>query len=316
MLSAASDWIYAEGHDAAEAVLKTRLKDLKGLVDPIMKRKGETSGRPEAVKELEAAIADLKSVITIVNDGIKSASAASAASSKSVEELSKSAASSTSASASTTPSADAADDLDDDSFSSSSSSLSAAPLPTEVVNIYTPEDLQTIESTVEKSTAWLQEKKVAQEKLQGHEDAAFSIQEVKAEAKKVNDLVTKMMTRKFNVLNEQQAKKEQLEREAKAKSKAARKAAAKKSKKGKKNTEKGKEGKEGKMPSDEELKEAMEKAGVKGEGIKVEGLRGLKDLKGKDGKPLIQLDLGDDASDEDILEAVRKMGGGKGHDEL
>jgi hypoxia up-regulated 1 len=313
MLSAASDWIYAEGHDAAEAVLKTRLKDLKGLVDPIMKRKGETSGRPEAVKELEAAIADLKSVITIVNDGIKSASAASAASSKSVEELSKSSASATSASASTTSSADAAEDLDDDSFSSSSSSSSEAPLPTEVVNIYTPEDLQTVESTVEKSTAWLQEKKVAQEKLQGHEDAAFSIQEVKAEAKKVNDLVTKMMTRKFNVLNEQQAKKEQLEREAKAKSKAARKAAAKKSKKGKKNTEKGKEEK---MSSDEELKEAMEKAGVKGEGIKVEGLRGLKDLKGKDGKPLIQLDLGDDASDEDILEAVRKMGGGKGHDEL
>jgi hypoxia up-regulated 1 len=323
-LSAVSDWIYSEGHDAAEDVLKARLKELKDIVDPVLKRKDEAAQRPAAITELREAIDGLKSVIPMVKENIESAASAS---SKSAEEASKS-----SASPSPSPSADPLAELEDDATPSSESSEAAPPVPTEAPALYTEEDLKFLEVTVEKSTKWLEEKEAAQSKLKEHEDAAFSLQDLKDQTKKVNDAVMEMMTKKFRYLNQQQQQQGQQKKKTKSKAKA-KKAAKKNGKKAAKDEESKKEEEskqnqnQNQQPTEEELREALEKAGIKGDGIKLENL-GVKDeLKDKDGKPLVKLDLGEGASEEDILAAIdRIVGEGKakkaeeekkeGHDEL
>lgn len=289
-LSAASDWIYSEGHAATETVLGSKLKELKDLVEPVLKRKDESNSRPAAIKELQSAIDDMKTLIPMVKEQIASASKAAAEASKS----SASSSSSTTASASTDP----LDELEDEDMLKSSASESAEPpIPTALPPIYSEEDVKFLEEALEKSTKWLDEKQAAQKKLKESDDAAFSIKELKDQAKKLNDAVTEMMTRKFNAINNQQKK---------AKAKPKTKKAPKKSKKTKagKKEAPAKEEQPRQEPTEEELREALEKAGLKGDGIKLENL-GVKDeMKNKDGKPLRKLDLGDDATEEDILAAI------------
>lgn len=292
-LSAVSDWIYSEGPDATEDVLNAKLKELKDLVDPVLKRKDESSKRPDAIKELQEAIDGLKSVVPMVKEQIESASSASASSKSAAEEASKSSA------ATPTPStsADPLDELEEDEMlKSSASESSEAPLPTEIPTIYSEEDLKFLEETIEKSTKWLEEKEGAQKKLKESEDPAFTVKELKEQTKKLNDAVMEMMTKKFRAINNQQKKKT--------------KPKTKKPKKPKKT--KGDEPKEEpkaddkKEPTEEELREALEKAGLKGEGFKLKNFGHEEEIKDKDGRPLVKLDLGEDASEEDIMAAIDK----------
>jgi hypoxia up-regulated 1 len=294
-LSAASDWIYAEGHDAAEDVLSARLKELKDLVDPVLKRKDESAKRPDAVQELKEAIDGIKSIVPMVKEQIESAAEASK---KAEEEASKASATPSSAPSSATN--DPLADLDDDTYSSSTSTSEPAAIPTpEVLAIYTPADLKFLEESIAKSEKWLEEKTAAQTKLKETEDAAFSIQEIKNQAKKLNDAVMEMMTKKMRAFQNQQqqqqksktkAKKSKTKKPKKSKTQDADAAAA---------TESGSADR--KEPTEAELADALEKAGLKGKGVKFENLEGMKD---KDGKPLVKLDLGPDASEEDIMAAI------------
>ncbi|KAF2797160.1 actin-like ATPase domain-containing protein [Melanomma pulvis-pyrius CBS 109.77] len=283
-LSAASDWIYSEGPDAAEDVLRARLKELKDIVDPILNRRDEAAKRPDAIKAFQGAVDSLKSVIPMVKEQIEIVASAS---SKSAEEASKSSASPT---PSPSSSADPLADLeDDDMLKASSTEASAEAAPTEVPTIYTPEDLKLLEDTISKSTEWLAENQKKQEKLKETEDPAFTIKDLEAQTKQLNDAVMEMMMKKMTAFNSQKAKPK-----PKPKSKPKKKS-AKKSK-----AEKAKDG-ESKGPTQEELDEALEKAGLKGDGIKFENLGDMKD---KDGRPLTKLDLGEDATEEDIKASI------------
>ncbi|KAF2650324.1 heat shock protein 70-like protein-like protein [Lophiostoma macrostomum CBS 122681] len=289
-LSAASDWIYAEGHDAAEDALSARLKELKDLVDPVLKRKDESAKRPDAVQELKDAIEGIKSMVPMVKEQIESAAEAS----KKAEEEASKASATPSSSASSSATDDSLADLEDDTYSSSTSAEAAIPTP-EIPTIYTAADLKFLEDAIEKSEKWLEEKTSAQTKLKETDDAAFSIQDLKTQAKKLNDAVTDMMTKKMRAFQQQQQQKPKTKAK-KPKTKKPKKDKAKKDEE-KADTENG----QTKEPTEDELADALEKAGLKGKNARFENLKALKD---KDGKPLTKLEINPDSTEEEIMAAI------------
>jgi len=295
-LSAASDWIYEEGHDATEEVLNAKLKELKDITNPIQKRKDEAAKRPEAVKGLRDALDQLSKVTDMVKEQIK---VAAEASSKAAEESSKSAAeaaSSTSSSAEpATTSVDPLDDLEDDEMLKSSPSSSAtAPEPSkpaEIPPLYSEEDLNSLGEAEAASRKWLEEKLEAQKKLKESDDPAFTVKDINEQTTKLNNVLMDMMMKKMRVPPKPKAKpKPKVKKPKKNDSKKA-KAAAEKPEEEKTDQEK-----------EAEIREALEKAGIKGDGIKIN----LGERKGKDGRPLVKLDLPPDASEEDIKAAIDK----------
>lgn len=293
LLSSVSDWLSSESSDATLEVLKAKLKELEDIVKPVLKRKSEAAGRPEAIKSFEINLKDLKTSIDLVKKQIDEQNVAL---SKSSEEASKASAASTET---PSPSSDPLDELDDDKASSSSSA--AAPEPTEVAIIYTEEDLTMVQEAADKASKWFQEKKAAQDKLKEYEDPALTVKELKAEADNLSKVLTNVMMKKMAYYNYPKTNK------SKAKSSGGN---TKKSKKAspKKNTppsSKPQDG-QGSGPTQEELDAALEKAGLKKEGIKLQAGANPKEMRDKDGRVLTQLELGEDATEEEIMEAIRK----------
>ncbi|EDU43599.1 chaperone protein dnaK [Pyrenophora tritici-repentis Pt-1C-BFP] len=274
-LSAASEWIYSEGAEADEKTLKSKLKELEDIVNPILKRKNEAAKRPDAIKDFKDTIAHIKEVIQLVDNQIKTQSYES---SKSSEAVSKA-----SAEASASPSStEAIDELDEEV------DAPAQPEITEVSTVYTESDLTTVQEAASKAQAWIDENEAKQSKLGATDDPAFTVKDIAAEKKKLDDVIMDMMMKKmkhFKPPNQQKPKA------SKPKSKSA---------KGKKNASKSKKAatKEtdapaaGDGPSREELEEALKKAGVN----KPNG----------DNNILNKLNLDKDASEEEILAAISK----------
>ncbi|KAF2735698.1 actin-like ATPase domain-containing protein [Polyplosphaeria fusca] len=288
-LSAASDWIYSEGHDATEEVLKSKLKELKDIVDPVNKRKTESGNRPELIKEIRGAIADLKSVIPMMKENIEAAIIAKSAE----EEASKS-----SAAAESATTADPLDDLEEDELLKSSTTTQA-PMHTAEA-IYTEEDIKAIEDTIEESTKWMDEKEAAQKKLKENEDPAVTVKELNAKKKELDDGLTRVMTKRMQSFQRQQ-------NQQKSKSKSESKKSKSKTKKSKKtsSTSADEAAATPSSPTEAEMKaaqEALEKAGIKG--AKLEQMGFQKEIMDKDGKPLVRLDLPEDASEDDIKAAI------------
>jgi hypoxia up-regulated 1 len=286
MLSATSDWIYSDGHDAAQDVLKNKLKELEDVVKPILKRKTEAVERPAAIKTLEQNLSDLKNVAGIVKKQLDDQVTASSLSSEAASKASASSA------ASPSSSSDFLDDLEEDELLKASSSEAAAePETTPVATIYTDEDLKTIEEAHDEAKKWLEEKQAAQSKLTETDDPALTTSDIKAQTSKLEQAIIRMMTKKANALNMPKQQK------PKPKASKPKKKAAKKDKKA---------AKKGEEPTQEELDEAMEKAGLKGEGVKLKsfGVGKDKEVRDKDGNLLTKLDFGEDASEEDILAAI------------
>jgi hypoxia up-regulated 1 len=298
-LSATSDWIYEEGPDATEEVLATRLKDLKAIVDPIQKRKDEAAKRPEAVKGLQDALQQLSQVTDMVKEQIK---VAADASSKAAEESSKSASeaasSTTSATESATPSSD--DDLEDEellksSASSASSSSSAVPEPS-APPMYSEEDLKSLSDAADASKKWLEEKLVEQKKLKESDDPAFTVKDINDQTKKLNDVLMEMMMKKMRVPPKPKAKPKAKKAKKPKKSSKKDKAASSDEKKPEEKT---------RQEQEDEIKEALEKAGVDSDKVKID-FGHPKEIKDENGKPLVKLDLPEDASEEDIMAAIDK----------
>ncbi|KAH7389787.1 Hsp70 protein-domain-containing protein [Pyrenochaeta sp. MPI-SDFR-AT-0127] len=328
VLSAASDWIYSEGAEASEKVLKSKLKELEDIVNPVLKRKDEAFKRPDAIKELKDTIAHMKEVEQLVDSQIKTQSAES---SKSSEAVSKA-----SASPSASSSADPMDDLEE---ADPSATAPIDPEITEVVTIYTTHDLENIQDIASKAQKWLDDNEAKQKKLKATEDPAFTIKELEAEKKRLDDLIMEMMMKKmkhFKPPNQQKAK-------AKPKAKPAKKKkAAKKSKKSKKTEEDNQAAEHphpdsqqqmedmengdvkhdsygGEGPTDEELQEALKKAGINVDGVKLKNYGHKDEIQDDTGRKLKKLDINKDSTEEEILAALDELtkdGLKKGHDEL
>jgi hypoxia up-regulated 1 len=202
-----------------------------------LKRKTEAIKRPDAIKELKDTIAHIKEVAQLVDGQIKTQIQESSKSSEAVA-----------ARASTTPSPSAKDELDElEEGDVSSSAEPAEPEITEVPTIYTEDDLKKVQDTVASSQKWLEENEAKQEKLGPTDDPAFTVKDIQAEKKRIDDVVMDMMMKKMR----------HFKPPGQQKPKASSKPKPKKSKKAKKDTKKDAEG-----PSDEELQEALKKAGI------------------------------------------------------
>lgn len=298
-LSAASDWIYSEGAEATEKVLKAKLKELEDIVNPVLKRKDEAAKRPDAIKELKDTIAHLKEVETLVSEQIKTQSVES---SKSSEAVSKA-----SASPSASPSADPLADLEGED---ATASAPAEPEITAVATVYTESDLETVQDITIKAQKWLDDAEAKQSQLGATDDPAFTVQEITAEKKKLDDVVMDMMMKKMKAFKPPVQKPK-----AKPKAKPAKKKADKKSKKDK-TTDEEKVAAE-KQPTEEELREALKKAGLDEEYIK---LKNFGSKLGSDSN-LKKLNIKEGATEEEILAALDDLTGGAGtdgekHDEL
>ncbi|KAF1914493.1 Hsp70 protein-domain-containing protein [Ampelomyces quisqualis] len=289
-LSAASDWIYSEGAEAGEKELKAKLKELEDIVNPVLKRKVEASKRPEAVKELKDTIAHLKEVVQLVDSQIKTQSHDSSKSSESVAARS---------SATPSPSPSSTDELDELEDDVASSAEPAEPEITEVPTIYTDDDLKKVQEMVESSQKWLDENEAKQDKLMPTDDPAFTVRDLQEEKKRIDDVVMDMMMKKMRHFQPPNQK-------PKAKPKPKSKKDTKKVKKdARKATTEDEDKPNG--PSDEELEEALRKAGFKGDNIKLKNFGHKEEMTDDEGRKLKKLDIDGDSSEEDILRAIEEM---------
>jgi hypoxia up-regulated 1 len=306
-LSAASDWIYSEGAEANEKTLRSKLKELEDIVKPVLSRRDEASKRPDAIKELKDTIAHLKEVEQLVDGQIKTQSVESSKSSEAVS------AASSAASASPSSSADPMDELDEEA--DPSASAPAEPDITEVPTIYTESDLKTIQHLASNAQKWLDDAEVKQNKLTETDDPAFSVKDIEAEKKKMDDVIMDMMMKKMKHFKPPTQPKTKT---AKPKTKA-KKPATKTKKSSTKETDKPEAAEHPHSepePTEEELAEALRKAGIKNENVKLKNMGHKDEMVDEKGRKLRKLDIEKDASEEDILAALdRAMEEGKGKEE-
>ena len=224
----------------------------------------------------------MKEVGEVVDNQIKTQSYES---SKSSEAVSKA-----SAEASASPSStEAIDELDEEA------AAPAEPEITAVATVYTETDLTTVREAADKAQAWLDDNEAKQSKLGETDDPVFTVKEIEAEKKKLDDIIMDMMMKKmkhFKPPNQQKPKA------SKPKSKSA-KGKKKASKTGKSATKETDAPAAGDRPSREELEEALRKAGVDPDSVDFSNPLG-------DASRLNKLNLGKDAYEEEILAALDK----------
>lgn len=312
------------GVDEAEKVLKGKLKELEDIVNPVLSRKAEASKRPEAIKELKDTITHMKEVEDLIDGQIKTQSVESSKSSEAVSRAS--------ASPVASPSTDPLDDLED---AEPSASAPVEPEITEVPTVYTESDLATIQDLASKAKKWIEDAEAKQKKLSETDDPAFTIKELEAEKKKLDDAIMDMMMKRMKHFKPPNQKTK-----AKPKVKPTKKKTEKKTKNDKKAEEATSEHPHpdsqaqmeemeqgdvkhnsygGDGPSEEELQEALRKAGVNTDKIKLKNYGHKDEIQDDTGRKLKKLDINKDSTEEEILAALDELTGSakeKDHDEL
>ncbi|KAJ5704178.1 hypothetical protein N7493_011316 [Penicillium malachiteum] len=200
-VSKASDWLYEDSDNAQTADFKAKLKDLKVIVDPALKRIKESSTRPARIELLQDMLKNAESMKQLIesqieNDQAVYSSALSASSTTTVEEPeTESATTPTPA-----PSDDPLDDLDEDAYSTSSSKTytksSAAPKPTgPKYTLFTPADLASLSQIYESTKPWLEAQLELQEKLTESDDPALTVVEIDSRLREFERILNRMYER-------------------------------------------------------------------------------------------------------------------------
>lgn len=192
---AASEWLYGDGADASREALKERLDELRGLVDPVQKRKDEAAKRPNAIKSLQEALDQVKVMADVVKQQQEAQSIAAEQASSSASSASLAAGSASSAAESLTTSTDDFADLDDDTYSTSSTTTSTASIPT--APAYSQADLTSLISTRDDVQSWLDSKIAAQDKLSPSDDPVILASELEAKSKELNKVVMDLLQRQM-----------------------------------------------------------------------------------------------------------------------
>ncbi|KAL8852834.1 MAG: hypothetical protein Q9221_002343 [Calogaya cf. arnoldii] len=187
----ASEWLYGDGADASRDVLKERLDELRGLVDPVQKRKNEAAKRPSALKSLQEALDQVKVMVDVVKQQQEAQSIAD----EQASSASLAAESAPSAEQSSATSADDFADLDDDTYTTTSSSTSAASMPT--APSYSPADLTSLMSTRDEVQSWLDSKVAAQDKLSPTDNPVILASELEAKSRELNKVVMDMLQKQM-----------------------------------------------------------------------------------------------------------------------
>ncbi|CEN62434.1 Putative Hsp70 family chaperone Lhs1/Orp150 [Aspergillus calidoustus] len=193
-VSTASDWLYDDGADAKTPEFKEKLKFLKEIVEPALKRKQENAVRPARIQLLQESLKNAQMVISVMEKQIaqdEEIYSSLAASSSSTSESESS--TSTAASAST---AIDLDDLEDDAYASSSSTSTAEPSASTpailTYSVFQPSDLTSLSETYETANTWLQARLAAQEKLSETDDAALTVAEIDTNLKRLERVMNRI----------------------------------------------------------------------------------------------------------------------------
>lgn len=185
-VATASDWLYGEGDDATTADFKEKLKSLKDIVSPALKRKSENSDRPARVETLQDALKNAKTIIDVMQKQIDQDEElySSSASASSATETESSTTTSSSATASTS---DSFEDLEEDPYASSSkTTTSAKPRPTgPKYSVFQPSDLAGLTKTYESANTWFEAQLALQEKLTVSDDPALVVADIESRLKEL-----------------------------------------------------------------------------------------------------------------------------------
>jgi hypoxia up-regulated 1 len=176
---AASDWLYGDGAEASRDDLKARLKELKAIVNPILKRREESSKRPEAIKSFEEALDRTKSIMKSINEQIEKA---------------EKAASSTTETSTEAPAPSSADDfegLEDEETTTTSSSKKAAPTPAALA--YTTEDVNVLSTIYVNISTWFQDNVAKQAKVAVTEDPVLLVKDLAAKMQELDKAGTELL---------------------------------------------------------------------------------------------------------------------------
>ncbi|KAL3492829.1 actin-like ATPase domain-containing protein [Aspergillus germanicus] len=194
-VSTASDWLHDDGADAKTTEFKEKLKSLKEIVEPALKRKQESAVRPARVQLLQDSLKNAQMVISVMekqiaqDEEIYSSSLAASSSSTSESE------SSTSSAASASTAIDI-DDLEDDAYASSSSTSTGEPSASTpaalTYSVFHPSDLTSLSETYETANTWLEARLAAQEKLSETDDAALTVAEIDTNLKRLERVMNRI----------------------------------------------------------------------------------------------------------------------------
>lgn len=217
-LGETSEWLYGDGIDGKLSEFQGRLKELKGLVDPILGRKEEASGREGAIQALNEGLDQMKGMIKMVESSVEKAAEDAKHSAKAEADKAAAAAAAASETDPSAPTkedaageADEPDDLDDDPYSSSSFSSSSSPSHTAppapalssdsqpVISPYNAADLSTLQSSYDSVRSWLEGKLSAQAKLGPHEDPAVLVSEVEEKTQELQTVIREVVVKNIRI---------------------------------------------------------------------------------------------------------------------
>ena len=198
----ASMWLYGDGADESREVLKARLNELRGLVNPIQKRKDEAFNRPLEIEKLNDTLSQAETVVKMVQEQqdaqAKAESELSASMSSSSSAASEASSSTTTTSEASSTTADPLDDLDDEpTASSSTTSTKTPPSPEPILPLYTKEDLETITTKHTSIKTWLEAKLAEQAKLTPTDDPSLLSFDLAAKTKELNDAIMALITKQM-----------------------------------------------------------------------------------------------------------------------
>jgi hypoxia up-regulated 1 len=193
--ASASDWLYGDGADATTSEFRAKLKSLKDIVNPSLKRKQENANRPARVQLLQDLLKNSKTILDILQKQIEqdeelySSSLSSAAATQSTETSSSTTTSTTSSSESSSTTADPLDDLEKDPYTTSTpetTSTTTTPKPTgPKYSIFHPSDLSSLTKLYESTNTWLETQLALQEKLTESDDPALTVAEIDTRLKEL-----------------------------------------------------------------------------------------------------------------------------------
>ena len=191
-VAAAGDWLYGDGTEAKTADFQQKLKSLKEIVNPALKRRNENSERPARVQQLQDLLGSARTISEIMRKQVNDDEASYSSSiSASISQTSTPEPSSSSSASSSDP----LDELDDDPYSTSSSA-SATPAASKPAgpkyNVFHPSDLSALENTYETTRKWLETKLASQEKLGESDDPALTTADIEAQAGQLDRTLSKV----------------------------------------------------------------------------------------------------------------------------
>jgi hypoxia up-regulated 1 len=222
-LSSASEWLYSDGVDAKLQDFKDKLKNLKSLVDPVLKRKDENGRRDNAVKMLQDGLESMDGVIKMVEASIKRVAEEAALSASSLASAASESISS--ATAATTDTSEG-DELEDDPYSSTSSAAEAVPTEPEIPAFksyeYSKDDLEILQEAYSSAKTWLAEKLAKQKKLGPYDDPAVLVADLELKAKQLQNSVSDMIMKSIKMQQAPPKKKSKTSSSRKSRTKTAK----------------------------------------------------------------------------------------------